>query len=150
MGRCACWKASSRPYKKPKLIEDYYQSLLEAIAASPLVRSSEVVSDKRASQIGLIRGDLYFADESRLHFRELVESQADTVTRHMYSYHYQNADQTLVFRYDDTPHFPKLAGFPHHKHVGPAHVISVEPPDLTAVLQEIENSYPLESREGAE
>jgi hypothetical protein len=63
----------------------------------------------------------------------------------MYSYHYQDAKQTLVFRYDDTAHFPNLAGFPHRKHIGsPAQVISAEPPDLTAVLQEIENSYPLD------
>jgi hypothetical protein len=127
------------------LIEDYYQSLLETIAASPLVRSSEVSLDKRTSQVGLIRGDLFLANDSRLHFRELVELQADVVTRHMYSYHYQAADESLIFRYDDTPHFPNLPNFPHHKHIGqPEQVISVTPPDLTAVLQEIESAYPLD------
>ncbi|MCP4428105.1 MAG: hypothetical protein GY803_26765 [Chloroflexi bacterium] len=126
------------------MIEDYYQALLEAIAASPLARSSAVVLDKRTSRVGLIRGDLYFANDSRLHFRELVELQANAVTRHMYSYHYQDANQTLIFRYDDTPHFPDLPDFPHHKHIG-TQVISAEPPDLTAVLQEIETTYPLDS-----
>jgi hypothetical protein len=121
------------------LIEDYNQSLLETIAASPLVRSSEVVLDRRTSQVGLVRGDLYFANDSRLHFRELVEFQGDVITRHMYSYHYQDSKQIMVFRYDDTPHYPALPNFPHHKHIGSSNeVISAEPPELTAV-------YPLDS-----
>ena len=33
-----------------------------------------------------------------------------------YRYHYQNADNNLMFRYDDTPHFPNIETFPHHKH----------------------------------
>ena len=125
------------------MIEDYYQSLLETIATSPLVRSSEVALDKRTSQVGLIRGDLFFANDSRLHFRELVELQADIVVRRMYSYHYQASDQSLIFRYDDTPHFPDLPNFPHHKHIDRSEqVVSATPPNLTAVLREIESVYP--------
>jgi hypothetical protein len=33
-----------------------------------------------------------------------------------YRYHVQNADNTLIFKYDNTPHFPSLETFPHHKH----------------------------------
>ncbi|MBI5566832.1 MAG: hypothetical protein HY870_18165 [Chloroflexi bacterium] len=71
-------------------------------------------------------------------FRELVDLEA-TPSRLMYSYHYQRADASLVFRYDDTPHYPELPGFPHHKHADsePA-VLPVPPPDLVAVLDEIE------------
>ena len=68
------------------MIEAYLQSLLDAIAASPIVRASNVTLDKRTLYAGLIRGDLYFADGSRLHFRELVEVQAQ-VTRGMYTQH---------------------------------------------------------------
>lgn len=128
------------------MIEDYYQTLLETIAASPLVRSSEVVLDKRTSQVGLVRGDLYFANDSRLHFRELVEFRVDAVTRHMYSFHYQDSEEIMVFRYDDTEHYPDLPNFPHHKHVGSSQeVVSAQPPDLMSVLQEIEQIYPLKS-----
>ena len=128
------------------MIEDYYQTLLETIAASPLVRSSEVVLDKRTSQVGLVRGDLYFANDSRLHFRELVEFRVDVVTRHMYSFHYQDSEEIMVFRYDDTEHYPDLPNFPHHKHVGSSQeVVSAQPPDLMSVLQEIEQIYPLKS-----
>ena len=126
------------------MIETYLQLLLDTVAASPIMRASNVVLDKRTLHAGLIRGDLYFADGSRLHFRELVEIQANVVVRQMYSYHYQRADDSLIFRYDDTPHHPGLLNFPHHKHVGSeTSVISVSPPDLPTVLQEIEAIYPL-------
>lgn len=125
------------------MIEAYLQSLLNAIAASPIVRASNVTLDKRTLRAGLIRGDVYFADDSRLYFRELVEVQA-TVVRRMYSYHYQDANATTIFRYDDTPHHPDLSTFPHHKHTGSeADVVASTPPDLPAVLREIEAIHPI-------
>lgn len=78
------------------MLEAYLQSLLAIVAASPIVRASDVTLDQRVPRAGLIRGDLYFADGSRLHFRELVEAQAQ-VMRRMYSYHYQAADTTGWF-----------------------------------------------------
>jgi len=127
------------------LIEAYLQSLLDAVAASPIVRASNITLDKRTLQVGFIRGDLYFADGSRLHFRELVEVQVQVVRR-MYSYHYQDADAALIFRYDDTPHHPSLSNFPHHKHAGgETDVIPATPPDLPTVLGEIEVIHPLTS-----
>jgi hypothetical protein len=64
--------------------------------------------------------------------------------RHMYAYHYQDALGLLIFRYDDTAHHPALESYPHHKHVrSETTVIPAEPPQLRAVLQEIEQSYPL-------
>ncbi len=127
------------------MIEACLQSLLDAIAESPIVRASNVTLDKRTLRAGLIRGDLYFADGSRLHFRELVEVQAQVVRR-MYSYHYQDAEAALIFRYDDTPHHPGLSNFPNHKHVSnETHVIPATPPDLSAVLREIEAIHPIMS-----
>ncbi len=62
----------------------------------------------------------------------------------MYSFHYQDSLDRLIFRYDDTPHHRELEGFPHHKHIaGEAKVEGVNPPDLASVLSEIERMYPL-------
>jgi hypothetical protein len=93
--------------------------------------------DKRSTSIGFIRGSIYFFDGSTLHLREFVNVEHD-VERYMYAYHYQRPDGTLVFRYDNTPHFPALPTFPHHKHAGSvSNVVSADPPDLQAVLTEI-------------
>ena len=125
------------------MIEAYTQRLLDLLADLPIVSTFNVTLDRRASHVGLIRGDVYFLNGSRLHFRELVEIKG-TISRRMYSYHYQDADHTLIFRYDDTPHHPDLSAFPYHKHDGDeAHVIAAIPPDLQEVLAEIEPLHPL-------
>jgi hypothetical protein len=125
------------------LLEQYLQSLLDAVASSRLVRASSVTLDRRTLYAGIVRGDLYFADGSRLHFRELVESDSGIV-RHMYAYHYQDASGTLIFRYDDTPHHLTLQTCPHHKHAGSeTNILPAEPPQLLSVLLEIEQAYSL-------
>lgn len=125
------------------MIEDYVKGLLNAAADSPIVRSSNIRVDKRTNRSGLIRGDLFLGDGSRLYFRELVNIE-DQVVRLMYSYHYQDAAGQLIFRYDDTPHHTEFDGFPHHKHVGQeGNVAASEPPTLPGVLGEIEKVFPL-------
>lgn len=52
-----------------------------------------------------------------------------------YRYHCQDDANRLLFRYDDTPHFPDLDTFPHHKHIGQI-VISHEKPRLIDALHE--------------
>lgn len=34
-----------------------------------------------------------------------------------YSYHWQQADGTLILRWDNTAYYPGIATFPHHKHI---------------------------------
>lgn len=127
------------------MIEGYLQGLLDAIAASPIVRASSVTMDRRTPHAGLIRGELDLVDGSRLYFRELVEGRT-AIVRLMYSYHYQAADASLILRYDDTPHYPGIATFPHHKHAGSeTNVVAADLPDLPRVLREIESIHPLPS-----
>ncbi|AFZ02115.1 toxin TumE [Calothrix sp. PCC 6303] len=53
-----------------------------------------------------------------------------------YRYHFQDEQNSLIFRYDSTPHFPSLPSFPHHKHLFDG-VIACEKPHITDVLQEV-------------
>ena len=93
--------------------------------------------DKRTPHIGFLRGSLYFSDGSVLHLREYVHVQ-NTVERYMYVYQYQDSEGRLVFRYDNSPHFPHLSTFPHHKHDGSeSNVTNSIQPDLKRVLEEI-------------
>jgi len=85
---------------------------------------------------------LRFWDESLLQVEEALVVQALTIIKTRYSYHYQRADGTLVFRYDNAPHYPDLPGFPEHKHIG-EQVLSAPAPDLSQVLTETdEYLYP--------
>lgn len=120
------------------MIEDYFRQVAALIAGASIVHSSSITYDKRSSYIGLIRGDIYFFDGSRLHIGEFVNVQQG-IDRYMYAYHYQRSDGSVIFRYDNTPHFPSLATFPDHKHEGDeSNVVAATAPDLQAVLIKIQ------------
>lgn len=52
-----------------------------------------------------------------------------------YRYHFQDEQNNLVFRYDNTPHFPGLDNFPHYKHL-PTEVIDTAEPSIFQVIEE--------------
>ncbi|MGB2928764.1 MAG: DUF6516 family protein [Desulfobacterales bacterium] len=61
--------------------------------------------------------------------------EADQFKRLNYRYHFQDSQNNLVFRYDNTPHFPDLESFPHHKHLS-NNVISSEEPSAIMAIEE--------------
>jgi hypothetical protein len=121
----------------PGGIDSYFQLIHTILASSPVIKSQDVFAEKRTLTEGYLRANIVFSDGSLLHFRELVTTEPD-IQRISYTYHYQRADETIVFRYDDSPHFPLLPNAPHHKHIGESEVVSSEAPDLPSVLSEIE------------
>ena len=52
-----------------------------------------------------------------------------------YRYHFQDKKGNLIFRYDNTPHFPDLPTFPHHKHTM-AKVDSADMPTIVNAIRE--------------
>jgi hypothetical protein len=121
----------------PGSLERYFRALQAAIAAALNVATSDLTFEIRSPSIGFARGDIRFADGSLLHLRELLDVQK-TAPRLMYVYHYQRADGTIVFRYNNTKHFSTLATSPHHKHDGDEeHMVAHAAPTLASVLLEI-------------
>jgi hypothetical protein len=119
------------------LIENYFHQFETILQAAIIVHSSSINYDKRSSSIGFIRGSIYFLDGSLLHLREFVNIQQD-IDVFMYAYHYQGSDGNMIFRYDNAPHFPNSANFPHHKHEGcETRVMPSSQPDIETVLKEI-------------
>ena len=62
-----------------------------------------------------------------------VDDQAMAID---YRYHFQNEQNNLIFRYDNTPHLPDLPSFPHQKHL-PDRVISCEQPNIELVVRDV-------------
>ena len=120
------------------MIDAYFRSVLAVLRASPVVQSHDIAFDKRGPSAGYVRGVVFCVDESQLHFREFVNTQPK-VDRFTYVYHYQAADGLMIFRYDNTPHFPTLSSFPHHKHLSDGtSVVACAAPTLAQVLAQIE------------
>ncbi len=121
-------------------IEEYFEHIREAIAACTAVESFQLTEAKRDSYTGFLRGRVYFPDGSLLPGREFVYVITE-VERDMYSYHYVNSSENLIFRYDNADHKPKLnlPNLPHHKHEeSEENIVASSAPTLAEVLQEIE------------
>jgi hypothetical protein len=99
--------------------------LLRVIEGHLLVKRVGVRRIEAGSARGYVRVEAVLLDGSELHVFEYVDSG---LRRTSYAYHLQDRFGGLVFRYDNEPHYPELAGFPHHKHVadGSSPVASVE------------------------
>ena len=84
------------------------------------------------------RARVRFYDVSRLFLSEDLERINEREMRRIeFTFHYQSEDGALIFRYDDTAHYPDLPTFPFHKHTADG-VIAAEAPDLADVLREID------------
>ena len=94
-----------------------------------------------ARRAAIVEGRLRYWDGSMLRFREELIEKRGQLNQRQYVYHYQAQDGSLIFRYDNVPHYPNIPTHPHHKHVGAGaaeRVEAAQPPQLTDVLREIE------------
>ena len=122
------------------LIENYFERIRTLLKNSPIIKNFEFETEKRTENLGLIRGNVTFIDESRLYIREFVEIEI-SIDRGKYSYQYINQNGDLIFRYDNAPHHQKLnlPSFPHHKHERHEdRIVTSKAPFLEEVFQEIE------------
>ncbi len=91
----------------------------------------EILASNRISvriRIRFITGYLFELNEAAI-------VEANQFRRLNYRYHFQDRQNNLVFRYDNTPHFPDLESFPHHKHLR-NNVVSSEEPSVIKVIEE--------------
>jgi hypothetical protein len=96
-------------------------------------------NSEEADELSKFNAKLRFYDESQLEAFEALLEEYRRVVKSRYSYHYQNSEGKLIFRYDNAPHYPEIETHPHHKHVGSdENVIAAQPPDLSDVLNEID------------
>jgi hypothetical protein len=69
---------------------------------------------------------------------EVVSVELGYPVRISYSYAYFRVSGP-VFRYDNAPHHPHIATFPHHKHLFPEQIVPTDQPTLSQILAEIDD-----------
>lgn len=83
---------------------------------------------------GLIEGVIYFANDLRPEFSELVVIEKGHPAKQEYRYQFVQSG-VAVFRYDNAAHHKHIATHPHHKHVG-AEILPAFEPEFRQVLDE--------------
>ena len=118
------------------LFDEYERLLL----ASPVITRFRVFKRRVLERDGHIRVRAELVGGGLLEFSEFWnEVEEDGLARREYVYHWQNVEGRLVRRWDNVNHHSHLPYAPHHVHSTDDHVEGVaRPPDLAAVLQEIE------------
>jgi hypothetical protein len=82
-----------------------------------------------------LRIRIRFESGHLLELNEAVLAELSSITHLGYRYHFQGEVNQLVFRYDNSPHFPELPLFPNHKHLRDA-TVPVNKPDVQLVIDE--------------
>jgi len=117
-------------------IERYVSEIEAAVARLPAYTENyaeEILTAERAN----LRIRLRFENGGLLEINEALVVENGELETLGYRYHLQRANGELVLRYDNTPHFPDLPSFPHHKHLHDA-VVASRKPELLDVLREAE------------
>jgi len=118
-------------------LTDYYGRFVKVIENylnAGLIIDHKIEIDVRTDKLGLVRGTVKFINDSQLFFTEYIDLKYKT-EKITYSYHYQDSEHNLIFRYDNAKHKSPL-GFANHKHISDS-VIQSEIPDIGTIFEEI-------------
>ena len=120
-------------------IDVYLEAMKERFVTDPFVTYFQVIRERSTFMDGYLRARLTLADGSQLEFSEYMQRSSDgVITVITYSYHWADANHELIARWDNTPHFPDLPGFPAHMHDGATgQVTPSQPMSIFTVLDEI-------------
>jgi len=92
----------------------------------------EIIAANRVN----LRIRVRFQNGYMLEISEAIINDNGLQTHLGYRYHFQDEQNDLVFRYDNTPHFPDFDTFPHHKHL-PEEVINIDKPSIFQIIKEV-------------
>jgi hypothetical protein len=120
-------------------VKAYLDSIKERLVTDPIITGFHTVRERSTLVDGYLRARLDLRDGSQLEFSEYVQdSPANEIVVVTYSYHWADACNQLIKRWDNTPHFPDLPGFPDHIHDrATGQVTSGRPMSIFAVLDQI-------------
>lgn len=89
----------------------------------------------RAGKQAIIKAEAIMVDGSTFVIREYIDARYG-IEKMSYAYHLQRKDGSLIFRYDNAAHKPRL-GFEQHKHTKEGKILEAVPPDIRELLDEV-------------
>lgn len=120
-------------------VSSYFQQLLAAVSRLEdygLVSTITSSSETRPSGELFINIKVELIDNSVLFIREYVSARQEYIEHFSYAYQYQDANESLIFRYDNAPHKPVLAE-KEHKHLQNSEIIPYPLPNIESVIEEV-------------
>jgi hypothetical protein len=104
---------------------------LRLLRESKIIESYLIIDFRQGETFYFLRAEATIKDGSKLLFREYVSEK-----EHIYSYHWQDREERLRIRWDNSPHHRKIKTYPHHKHV--PEITESDETDLKDVIKVLE------------
>lgn len=94
--------------------------------------------DFRSEDFAVLNAAVLYSNTHVLYFAVGVEIAEGNPNWLYYNFQFQTNAGQLVFRYDNSEHYPWLPYFPHHKHTGLARTVEpVRRPSIHQIAREI-------------
>jgi hypothetical protein len=84
---------------------------------SDIIYSFNVINENIIENVGFYRTRIKLINGDCLEIFERFEIINECLCVNKYSFHWQTAQGKLIKRWDNAPHHPELATFPHHVHL---------------------------------
>ncbi|WKZ18267.1 MAG: DUF6516 family protein [Candidatus Jettenia sp. CY-1] len=123
------------------LLTEYFARLVKGIeeySKTNLIIDTDLHLDCRTEKIGIIKGVITFIDDSKLFFTEYLDVRYK-IEKLTYSFHFQQKDGKLIFRYDNADHKPRL-NFNSHKHLSSDEIVQSSIPEISDIFEEMMDS----------
>ena len=116
--------------------EAYILNIKKRLLNESIVIEYRITHERATDADIYVRARIKLAHDSDLSISEYGEGdESGDIHVIMYSYHWMDAHDKLITRWDNAKHYPKLPGFPHHLHDGDEkNVLPGEPMTLFKVL----------------
>ncbi|HHT9136274.1 MAG TPA: toxin-antitoxin system TumE family protein [Candidatus Wunengus sp. YC60] len=98
------------------LITEYVDEVKRLIDSIPFKLSTKIHVDNRGEVALYLKGEIIFSDRSELHYKEYFIA-IPVLRKVAYSYHYQDRDKKIIFRFDNAEHHLEIRTYPYHKHI---------------------------------
>lgn len=122
-------------------IARYFDEIEACLIASPAIASYQILRREIAPSDGKLRIKAKLSDGDMAELFEYVAETSGQIAAHKYSFQWQDAQGTLVRRWDNAPHHKELANAPHHSHEPDGSSKSAaETMNMQKVIEEIEKS----------
>lgn len=99
-------------------VSEYFETVKTLMLTDALVENFQIVRERMTTNDGHLRVRMTLNNGNLMEFSEYVQRIADDIQVITYRCHCIDPSGRLIVRWDNTPHFHDLDGFPHHRHIG--------------------------------
>lgn len=122
------------------IINQYIDTIEARLVERPVITSYQILKKEIAPSEGKLRLKLILSDGGAVELFEYISVVDKKIKLLKYSFHWQNSEGKIIFRWDNAPHHQELRSSPHHVHLKNGTVQEVmKVPNILFVIEKIES-----------